>query len=387
MNAYGISRGTAGWFASAAPLTIALVSLPLAIIGARHSLKKTFAVGAFLQAGGILAPFAPNYVLLIATRVIFAVGTAITVPVATAIATEWFSSRKLPTLNAAMMSFINLGNAVAYFLTVPLAVLISWKAPITIYGVVALTCALGWVVFGRDKAKVTRITEVSAANGTEPEPRPSLKNILASRSTLVLAFATLGSWCLGNAIGSWLPAYYNQVFGMSLQKASSIMAVVTFGGTAACLLGGFLAVRIGLRKPLLILSGVFLGLSALSAILINNPVAIYASVALFGVFSNLHNPSLFTIPMELPNTPLRSGVIIFSVMQVGGNLGNFIGPLLVGYLDDATGSYLPGFIGAIVLSFSLLVAGIMLPETGPKARTPASKAIPAATQHAHSTVG
>ncbi len=387
MNAYGISRGTAGWFASAAPLTIALVSLPLAIIGARHSLKKTFAIGAFLQAGGILAPFAPNYVLLIVTRVIFAVGTAITVPVATAIATEWFSSRKLPTLNAAMMSFINLGNAVAYFLTVPLAVLISWKAPMTIYGAVALTCALGWVVFGRDKAKAARVTEVSGVGGIELEPRQSIKSILANRSTLFLAFATLGSWCLGNAIGSWLPAYYNQVFGMSLQKASSIMSVITIGGTAACLLGGFLAVRIGLRRPLLILSGVFLGLSALGAIMFNHPITIYVSVALFGVFGNLHNPSLFTIPMELPGTPIRSGVVIFSVMQVGGNLGNFIGPLLVGYLDDATGSYLPGFIGAIVLSFSLLVAGIMLPETGPKARAPASQAIARATQHAQSPVG
>ena len=387
MDAYGISRGTAGWFASAAPLTIALVSLPFAIVGARYSLKKTFAVGAVLQAGGILAPFAPNYVLLILTRVVFAVGTAITVPVATAIATEWFSSRKLPAVNAAMMSFINLGNAAAYFLTVPLAVLISWKAPITIYGAVALTCALGWFVVGRDKTKPTSVTEVTDIREREPEQKLGIRQVLTSRSTLVLAFATLGSWCLGNSIGSWLPTYYNQVFGMPLQRASSIMSIITVGGTAACLAGGFLTVRIGLRKPLLILSGVFFGLSALCAILFNNPATIYISVALFGVFGNLHNPSLFTIPMELPKTPLRSGIVIFSVMQCGGNLGNFIGPLLVGYLVDVTGSYLPGFITAIMLSFSLLVAGLLLPETGPRAKVLISKAVPAPAPRAHSAVG
>ena len=387
MDAYGISRGTAGWFASAAPLTIALVSLPFAIVGARYSLKKTFAVGAVLQAGGILAPFAPNYVLLILTRVVFAVGTAITVPVATAIATEWFSSRRLPAVNAAMMSFINLGNAAAYFLTVPLAVLISWKAPITIYGAVALTCALGWFVVGRDKTKPTSVTEVTDIREREPEQKLGIRQVLTSRSTLVLAFATLGSWCLGNSIGSWLPTYYNQVFGMPLQRASSIMSIITVGGTAACLAGGFLTVRIGLRKPLLILSGVFFGLSALCAILFNNPATIYISVALFGVFGNLHNPSLFTIPMELPKTPLRSGIVIFSVMQCGGNLGNFIGPLLVGYLVDVTGSYLPGFITAIMLSFSLLVAGLLLPETGPRAKVLISKAVPAPAPRAHSAVG
>jgi cyanate permease len=290
-------------------------------------------------------------------------------------------------MNAAMMSFINLGNAAAYFLTVPLAVLISWKAPITIYGAVALTCALGWFVVGRDKTKTTTVTEVAGTGERAPEQRPSIRRVLTGRSTLVLAFATLGSWCLGNSIGSWLPTYYNQVFGMPLQKASSIMSIITVGGTAACLAGGFLAVRIGLRKPLLILSGVFFGLSALCAVIVNNPATIYISVALFGVFGNLHNPSLFTIPMELPKTPLRSGIVIFSVMQCGGNLGNFIGPLLVGYLVDITGSYLPGFISAIVLSFSLLVAGLLLPETGPRAKAPVSNALPAPAQQARSTVG
>jgi len=369
MNAFGISRGTAGWFASAAPLTIALVSLPLAIIGARYSLKKTFAVGAVLQAGGLLVPFASNYPLVIVTRVIFAVGTAITVPVATAIATEWFSSRKLPTINGAMMSFINMGNALAYFLTVPLAVAISWKAPMAIYGAVALTCALAWIVFGKDRPRAARVTGASGMPEAEAEEKVSFGKVLAGRSTLLLAFATMGSWCLGNSIGSWLPGYYNEVFGMPLQKASAIMAVITVGGTAACLAGGFLTVRIGLRKPFLILSGFLFGLSALSADMFNNLVIIYISVTLFGVFGNLHNPSLFTIPMELPKTPLRSGVIIFSVMQCGGNLGNFIGPLLVGYLVDLTGSYLPGFLSAIVVSFSLLIAGLLLPETGPKGKT------------------
>jgi hypothetical protein len=56
-------------------------------------------------------------------------------------------------------------------------------------------------------------------------------------------------------------------------------------------------------------------------------------------------------------------------MQVGGNLGNFVSPLVVGYLADVTGSYLPGFMVFSALSLSLLAAGLLLPETGPKART------------------
>ena len=59
----------------------------------------------------------------------------------------------------------------------------------------------------------------------------------------------------------------------------------------------------------------------------------------------------------------------------------FIRPeeLLVGYLADMTGSYLPGFIACAVFSLSLLIAGALLPETGPKAKaiTPLQPARPA----------
>ncbi len=55
-------------------------------------------------------------------------------------------------------------------------------------------------------------------------------------------------------------------------------------------------------------------------------------------------------------------------LQCGGNFGTFMGPLITGYLADLTGSYLPGIIIFAVFSLSLLVAGLMLPETGPAAR-------------------
>ncbi len=371
MQAFKINRGEAGWFASSAPLAIAAVSIPAGILMSRYSLKKTFAVGAILQAGGILAPFCDSYLLIVATRILFAIGTAITVPIATAIAAEWFSNRELPLINGITMSFISLGNATAYVATVPIATVLSWKAPITIYGAVALTCAVGWVICGRDRRadKTAPLAkDASVSNGNGNGHHLSIRQVLTQRSTLLLAFATMGMWALGNAIGSWMPNYYHEVFKMPLGKASSIAAIITGTGAVACFVGGMLPVRVGRRKPFLIIPGIFMGVAALSSVMFNNPLLIYVSVAVFGVFSSLQAPTLFTIPMELPNCSHRDGALIISVMQCGGNLGNFVGPLLVGYLADMTGSYLPGFITCAVFSLSLLVAGLMLPETGPKAR-------------------
>ena len=365
MGEFNLGRGTVGWFASIAPITIAAVSVPLGILGSRLSLKKTFAVGAILQAGGILAPVCNTFVPILLTRMAFAVGTAITVPMATAIAAEWVTSRRLPIVNGITMSFINLGNAVAFLLTVPIATAISWKAPMAVYGAFALTCAVGWIILGREKPKVYEST-----TSLDP-PRPDLgfKKVLRQRSTILLALSVAGSWGLWNSLTSWLPSYYNEVFKMPLVEASSILAIITVGGTIACIAGGILPMRIGRRRPMLILSGSFMGLAALSAVFFNNPAIIFLSVGLFGLFGNLQNPSLFTIPMELPNMSLRSGIMVISVMQVGGNMGNFLSPLAVGYLTDLTGSYLPGFIIFALLSSTSLLAGLLLPETGPKAKT------------------
>jgi MFS family permease len=368
MQTYGINRGTAGWFASVAPLTIGLLAMPIGLIGTRISLKKAFAVGAFLTAGGLLTPLCSNYPMLMLTRVSFAMGTAITFSFATTIAAEWFTSRELPMVNGITMSVNNVGNAVAFVATVPLAAAFTWQMPVMIYGTVALTGAVAWAIFGRDRQSRQVRPSTSKTPRAEPVAELTLKQILSQRSTILLAMATMGCWCLGNAMGSWLPSYYHEVFKMPLEKASSITAIITVAGTFSSIMGGLLPLRIGRRKPFLIIPGVFMGLSALGAVFFNNQAAIYLAVACFGIFANLHSASLFTIPMELHPTSRRTGTIVIFIMLLVGNIGNFIGPLVVGYLSDLTGSYLPGFIISAVISLGLLAAGLMLPETGPRAR-------------------
>jgi MFS family permease len=222
MQEYSITRGTVGWYASAAPIAVAISAIPIGIIGSRFSLKKTFAVGALLQAAGVFAPLCHDYSLILLIRIVYALGTAITVPVATAILAEWFTSRELPFINGLTISFVSLGNTLAFVATVPLATLLAWRAPITIYGAFAFTCAMAWIIFGRERSKGSpglKRTGVFRSGG----PELNVRQALTQRSTIILALAVMGAWCLGNAMGSWLPTYYHEVFGMSLTKSSSIL--------------------------------------------------------------------------------------------------------------------------------------------------------------------
>jgi cyanate permease len=368
MAAYDINRGTAGWFASIGPLAIVILSIPLGIFGTRYSLKKTFAVGAFLQAAGLLTPLCGDYIPLLATRACYALGAGITFPLIPAIAAEWFSPREIPLINGIAIAFNSLGNAMVFLITVPIATALTWQAPLTIYGGFALFTAISWMIFGKDRKKEK--VEPKEGRPAMPVKRPelSIRQVLTQRSTIILTLATMCCWGLGNSVGAWLPTYYHQVFNMPLAKASSITATITIVGTFACLAGGFLPLRFGRRKPFLIIPGALMGISALAAVLFNNTVIIYFSIACFGVLSSLHSPSVFTIPFELPDMSSRNAAIMAYALQFGGNTGSVIFPLLVGYLADLTGSYLPGFIISAVLSLALLAAGLILPETGPLAR-------------------
>ena len=367
---FELSRSTASWFASIAPLTIAVISLPVNIVVGRFGLKKMFAVGAFFQAMGILSFFADSFIAILLLRMCFAVGNCIIIPVATAITAEWFSSRELPILNGIGMSFVNLGNGVAFAITVPLALWLSWNAPVYIYGAVALVWAICWCIIGKEKKKEPELVSPDPSAFVDRRPDLGLKKILTNKTALLLTLSVTVSWAMGNAIGSWLPDYYFSVFGIPLSQASSIMTFSTVGGTISCITGGILSTRLGKRRPFIIISGLFTGLSALFAVLFNIPALIYVAVTLFGVFGAIHVSSLFTIPMEIPEMSMRSGMIVIAMMQVGGNLGNFISPLVTGAIVDATGSYLTAFITFIVLSLGLLAAGILMPETGPAGSKP-----------------
>jgi len=155
---------------------------------------------------------------------------------------------------------------------------------------------------------------------------------------------------------------------MSLATASSITAILTVTGAIACLAGGILPMQLGLRKPFLLIPGLLMGPVALGCFMFNNTAIILISVALFGIFSSLQTASIFTIPMELPGLTPRTGAIVLAFALGVGCVGGFIGPLIIGYLADLSGSYMPGLLICCALSLSLFIGGMFLPETGPKAR-------------------
>jgi cyanate permease len=359
MQDYSIDRATVGLTTSIVSLVMAVSCVLSGTMAGRLGLKKTFAIGSFLVASAVFTPFASNIALLLFFRLIFAIGTAMTFPIASGIVMQWFSPKEIPLINGLNMSMASIGNTVGLFITVFLATGLGWEMSLAVYGFFGLAFAIMWLVWGKDRKPLPSSTGPAL-------PPVTLGSVLKQKTTLLLGLSTMGPFLVFMAISSWLPTYYNEVFGMTLSRASFITVLFTFFGIPAALVGGFLPIRIGLRKPFLVVPGVLIGFAALGTFLVNNLAVIYISIAVFGFCVVVFQPVLITLTMELPGmTPQRAAIVIAMTWAIG-NFAGFFGPMIVGFLADATDSYLPGLITCSVLSLSLLAAGLLLPETGPR---------------------
>ncbi len=150
MEDYGIGRATVSWVTSIVSLVMAFFAIPAGIIASRIGLKRTFAIGAFLMATAVLTPFCSNIIQVLTTRVIFAIGAAMTIPISGGLVMQWFSEREIPLVNGLNYSGLPIGNAIALFTVVLFANAFDWKVSLASYGAIALLFALVWLILGKE---------------------------------------------------------------------------------------------------------------------------------------------------------------------------------------------------------------------------------------------
>lgn len=357
---WGLGRATVSLLVALVVLMMALFNLPASLLAARIGLKRAYTLGALLLSAGILTPLASSFPMLILLRLVFGLGVATVAPLGGAIIMGWVRPQRLPLMNSLNIVAQSLAMAISLFTIVPLARALGWQNALALLGAVSLAIALGWAFLGEVKGQATGAL-----------PLKELAPLARQRTTLLLGLGLAGSFSFYTSMSSWLPTFYHEDRGMSLERAGQVVGLLPFLGIAGSLLGGFLAARTGRRRPFLMASAILMMATGLGSFLLPNPALIYLVVAIMGIGSWLYLPSAFTIPMELPGmTPQKVGVVLASSLGIG-NLAAFLSPLLVGIITDATGSYAPGFALLSVMALFLGLAGFLLPETG---RAPAPRA-------------
>ena len=167
---------------------------------------------------------------------------------------------------------------------------------------------------------------------------------------------------------------------MSLSKAGLVVGLLPLAGALSLLLAGSIALRVERRKPFLIIPGALVGFAGFGSFMAGDNPMLYVMVGLLGFCSWFYLPILFTIPMELPGASQQQLPLVWAMLMTSGSAVSFIAPTVVGSSTDILGTYLPGFSLWAVLSFGLLIGGLLLPEPAKARREhgppPSSSGVP-----------
>ena len=359
---YGVDNATVSLLVGAGALAVGVMNIPGGVLAARFGWRRMTVAGGVLMSSTALSPFAESFAVLLALRLAFSVGAAICLGALPGAVMSWFPQRELPVVNGVNIVGQSLGVTASVFAAALIADLLGWRGALSAFGFVALAGTIVFALLARDPARP------AGAPVRAPFSVADLRAAMRERSTLLLGLGFGGGAGAFIAFSSWLPTYYRQEFGFSLEQAGAAAAIPSFCGIFGSLLGSALPVGLGRRRPWIVLAGLTMPVTALGCIASDAAFVLYPSLALFGLMAWLYVPSALTMPMELRGMTLERATVAVATVLAMVNVSGFLTPLLVGAMRDLGGGYAAGLAVCALLPSTLVVSGLLLPETGPRGR-------------------
>ena len=359
MDEFEISRSAVSLLVSATIIVITVALLPGGLLIAKMGSRRSLTVAGVLMSAHLLTPLTESFILLVIIRLVIGMGVAITIPATSAILMEWFKPSELPILNGITESGRSLGVAVGVFVAVPVTNLIGWEMTLLSFGALPLIGTFVWMMGGRSKVSSTTL-----------EPPFSIRDnipFMLNRNTLLLAAGMAGAFAVFIGFSSWLPAYYNEVRGIPLERASSVVALLPLMAAVLNPVSGLIQSRLGKRKPMLTMAGLTLPVFALGSFLVPSQIIATVCVMCLGAIFSIFIVAALTIPMELPGVKSSSVGLVTAAVLTMGNFAGVVSPIFVGSLTDFLGSYTVPFCIIALVPLTLVIAGLFLPETGKRA--------------------
>lgn len=351
---FGVDSGASASFVSNA-VTIAKIigNFSAAAILNKLYPKKSIALGSFFIFGGsLLAVLAKSYKMFLLGRFIMGFGGAVFVIYFSPVVIHYFSDEKRPTVNALNSVAYNFGAVLALLIVAPVIEKFgTWQKSMTFFLSISAVLFVLWLIFGDD-------FEINESQSGE-EQKVSFSQALKDKITLLLPFSYSGVLILYLSLLQLFPQTENAAI-----SSATLSALSGIGGIIGTILAIGLSKKYGKRKPVIIISGAIMTLSAFLMVKTTNPTLAIIAAILVGIFMFLPMTSLMMIPQELPNmTPAR----LTTIMGIFWALSYIIETIvfyIFGILQDRTGSNELSVYIAVLLSLTFVIGGFLLPETG-----------------------
>ncbi|MFP8953392.1 CynX/NimT family MFS transporter [Natrialbaceae archaeon A-arb3/5] len=354
----GLTSTEAGILVGAVPLTYIPLALVSGITVDRLGPGRSLSLGVLCYGfGQIGRSFAPDFPSLLAFTFCIGVGaTMITFGLPKLVSTL-FPPDRVGFPSALYLIGASAGTASAFAVGQPILspLLGGWRPLFLWSGVVALCYGVGWFFL----ARWYRIDEISAEQNDDAfslaSVRRDLRLILSHRKLQFVVVIGTMFLLVNHGLQGWLPTILESR-GFSAERGGQFASLFVVAYATGVLSVPVFADRLDARRQALIGCGlgVLVGVSALIAGGVG-PLML-AGIVVAGLGVGGLSPLIRAIPPELDGIGARlTGTAVGFIFAVG-EIGGFLGPVVVGSFHDVTGSYVPG-LGLFALAGIVVCLG------------------------------
>jgi MFS family permease len=348
-----------GLLASAFIWIYAIVGVPLGRLADSASRKKLLAWGVIIwTALTASAGLAHTYALLLFSRVGVGVGEAACAPTATSWLGDLFPPAKRSRVLALFMLGVPVGGALGYFFSGPLAEAYGWRVAMVFAAVPALLLVPALLTLQEPQRGASELHPV-------PLARASMWNVLR----IPTLWWIIASGALLNfnayAFGTFLPAFFSRVHGLSLARSGVATGVVYLaGGVSGGAIAGYLGDSIVHRRKdgRLLYAAVFASLAIPFACagILRPAGSLYSAMAFlaltYAALTTYYGLVYSAIQdIVAPNQRGSAMAIYFMAMYM---CGASFGPLLTGKLSDVLAHRAAALAGSTAATEAFRATGL-----------------------------
>ena len=360
----GLTQKDIGWVFGAFTLAYALFEIPTGYLGDRIGARKVLIrvvlwLSFFTSATGLVW----NFFSLVAVRFLFGMGEAGCFPNITRAFSRWLPTYERVRAQSILWMSARWGGAITPILlalllqqlsvhrvALGLGSLSTWRVAFMLFGLLGVFWCLAFYGWFRDrpadhpKVNAAELALMPQAKEGESDHPHVPWGVMFSRPAMVLLFIqyfTLSySWYF---FITWFPDYLKNALHYDLKAQGAIMAgMPLFLGGFGALFAGYITPAVTrmlggdiarTRSALGFVGQATAGACLVAATFLETPIMAVAAIAIASFFNDMTMPGAWTACMDIGG---KFTGTVSGAMNMMGNLGGFVSPIVIGYILDWT---------------------------------------------------
>ncbi len=346
-----LSDSQMGWVFSAFTLAYALFEIPAGYLGDRIGPRKVLLRivlwwSFFTAATGWMF----SWISLVATRFFFGAGEAGAFPNLTKAFNRWLPFEERMRAQSVMWMCARLGGAFTPLLVYVCLQYVNWRTAFGLFGLLGVVWAIFFFKWYRDDPRThPQVNAAEAAllpveEGATNHFHAPWKKLFTSRTVWCLCgqyFAC--SYCFYFFI-TWFPTYLLEERGFDVKQSALLAGTPLFLGACGSLFAGWISPHLtrwlgDVRKTRRGLGAAGCGGAAallMAAAWLTNPYLAVTAIALVSFCNDITLPGAWTACMDVGG---KSVGTLSGTMNMMGNFGGFVSPIVCGYVVQQTGNW------------------------------------------------